>query len=74
MYNINDTADMLGTAMTVTATNYVGAGVISPTYNTLTAGDRIRFDVDGIGTGSQGLTIAIRVYNNNERRTHKQSI
>ena len=60
--NETDSHDMLSTAITVDAGEYdskdaTTAPVINTTYDDVATGDVLRFDCDGIGTGSKGMEI-----------------
>ena len=60
IHNLTAAADMLSTAATIDASEYLSdtaaaPAVIDATEALVAAGDRIRFDVDAAGTGAKGL-------------------
>jgi len=64
--NITDSVDVLSTAITIDASEFdsytaATAPVINFTNAQLAKSDRIAVDVDGAGTGAQGLTVKLTV-------------
>lgn len=62
IHNLTDTADMLSTRITIDANekdskDATAAAVIDTTHDDVATGDEIRIDVDGAGTGTEGLEI-----------------
>jgi hypothetical protein len=63
--NVTDAVDMLSTAITIDVgefTSYAAAApsVINNANSQVATGDRIAVDVDGAGTGAQGLGVILR--------------
>ena len=65
LHNMRTDQDILSTALTIDANEYTSdtaatPAVINATYDDVQAGDRIRIDVDGAGTGTKGLEVKLR--------------
>ena len=64
IHNLTDAADMLSTAITIDETEYDSCHAATPpvvdtAHDDVASGDRIRVDVDGAGTGTAGLDVAL---------------
>jgi hypothetical protein len=60
----NGTNDLLSTPITIdvaesSSLTAISQAVINPSYKTVTAGMKLRFDVDAIGTGTRGLDLSL---------------
>lgn len=58
--NVTDSADMLSTRITIDASEFTSysaatASVVDTSHDDVATGDRLAIDVDGAGTGTQGL-------------------
>lgn len=64
IHNVTDGVDMLSTLLTIDVSEYSSytaatPAVVNATYALVSTGDRLRIDIDGAGTGVDGLDIIL---------------